>query len=402
MSTFTLWGSALSPFALKLRALFDCAGVQYRWRPAGGTTLENLRTLAEIQRAKQTRTVTRFGGLSDDDEFPLVPFLVERPDGRRRARVHYDSSALSHWLDATFQSADFTPADPAQAFIVRLVDEAFDEFGLYMVHHQRWVTAMRTCDAGMRLANEAESVLPRPLRRFAADRFSRRQVARLPYLFSVGPFAGDAAGIDPRLVPPGRAGFPPTHALLDSAWKRALAATEGILATRPYLLGNRFTLADASVHGQLGMNLTDPDANDALQARAPVTHRWLCHIRDGGHLRATHTTTPNTPTPDALQLDRTLAPLIDFICQTFVPLMRQNAAALQRHTAAGQTVFNERAFDRGEALYDGALLGHPFRSVAKTFQARVWADLQTAWQALDSDARQRLLDRYPALDDGFR
>ena len=42
------------------------------------------------------------------------------------------------------------------------------------------------------------------------------------------------------------------------------------------------------------------------------------------------------------------------------------------------------------ALYDGELLGRPFRSVAKTFQVRVWRDLRRDWDALAAADRARL------------
>ena len=60
-----------------------------------------------------------------------------------------------------------------------------------------------------------------------------------------------------------------------------VAAMEHLLADQPYLLGERFTLADASAFGQLGMNLVDPQAIERLEAFAPRTFRWLCAIRDG-------------------------------------------------------------------------------------------------------------------------
>ena len=61
--------------------------------------------------------------------------------------------------------------------------------------------------------------------------------------------------------------------------------------------------------------------------------------------------------------------------------------------AAGETRFNEAAFDAGRALYDGTLLGRPFRSVAKTFQVRVWRDLRAAADML----KARGLEVMPAL-----
>jgi hypothetical protein len=91
-----------------------------------------------------------------------------------------------------------------------------------------------------------------------------------------------------------------------------------------------------------------------------------------------------------LALGDAQAPLLAWIGETFVPLMQQNQSAFERHRAAGETRFNEAAFEAGRALYDGALLGRPFRSVAKTFQVRVWRDLRRAWDALAPGARDRL------------
>ena len=42
------------------------------------------------------------------------------------------------------------------------------------------------------------------------------------------------------------------------------------------------------------------------------------------------------------------------------------------------------------ALYDGELMGHPFRSVVKTFQVRVWRELCGQWRGLDEAARGEL------------
>jgi glutathione S-transferase len=320
--------------------------------------------------------VLRYPGLDVLDEYPLVPFLLE--DDRR---VHYDSSALARWIDARHPGPDgrLVPADPALAFAVQLIDETFDEIGLYLVHHNRWVMSARTNDAGARLAREFRRVLPPGAGGIMARRFSERQVRRLPYLFSVAPH-GFSVGLRPALTPPSPAGFPPTHAILDEAWRACLASLEAALARRPFLLGERFTLADAAVYGQLGMNLKDPTAADDIRARAPATFAWLERVRDRRHVgcRGDVAGAPER------------AGRFDFIAETFVPLMRQNARAYADLHGHGERVFNERGFDAGRGLYDGELLGKPFRAVAKTFQVRVWREIEAAWAALDADARATL------------
>jgi glutathione S-transferase len=370
-----VWGSELSPFALKLRALLEYAEIPYRWLPADGGRLENTRLAWRLARAKARRAVLRHPALSPLDEYPLVPYLIE--DGRR---FHYDTSALARWLDVhpARRGPPLFPEEPALAFVAQLVDEAFDEVGLYLVHHMRWVLSAATNDAGRRLARELRRLLPPGAGPGFGRRFAARQVRRLPYLLSVAP-PGFSAAVAPALTPRARAGFPATHALLDEAWTRYLAGMEAVLSRQPWLLGERFTVADASAYGQLGMNLADPTAADRMRALAPATFAWLGAIRDRRHVGSRGALAPSPA----------LAPLLAVVMATFPPLMRQNEAAYERARARGETLFNEAAFDRGRALWDGELLGRPFRAVAKTFQVRVWRDLGDAWTALPATERAR-------------
>jgi hypothetical protein len=200
-----------------------------------------------------------------------------------------------------------------------------------------------------------------------------------------------SAPVRPALVPPSRPGFPPTHALLDEIWSRWVDGLASALAARPYLFGNGFTLADASVYGQLGMNLADPSAADVLRARSPRLDAWLRAIASDAHADAR-----GTP---ALHDD--LAPLLHAIGSTFVPVMIQNERAYLAAAAAGDTTFNERAFDHGRALYDGTLLGHPFRAVAKTFQVQVWREIRAAFGALGTAAQARTTTLFDVAPDAF-
>jgi len=375
---YCIWGSELSPFSLKLRALFDFAALPYTWLPADGGRLQNYRVLWLINRAKSRRTVARYPRLTELDEYPLVPFLVE--DYRQ---VSYDSSALARWIDNQHRPrrGALFPEDTALGFIAQLIDEAFDEFGLYMVHHNRWVVSATTNDAGARLAREFARVLPPGVGGRFTHRFAQRQVRRLPYLFSVAPPGFAMPGLAPELKPPSREGFPETHQLLTEAWAAYLSGMETVLTHQPYLLGDRFTVADASAYGQLGMNLKDPTAAEDIRSRAPTTYRWLCGIRDREHADGGD---------DALYLADELQPLLDSIGRTFVRLMRQNEVAYEAARERRETVFNEPAFDQGRALYDGELLGRPFRSVVKTFQVGVWREIKTTWGTLPPAARQRV------------
>jgi len=67
----------------------------------------------------------------------------------------------------------------------------------------------------------------------------------------------------------------------------------------------------------------------------------------------------------------------------------------------GQKVFNEAAFDRGACLYDGEIDGHAFRHVAKSFQVKVWDDLNQSWSELSTQAKMQVQNVLPGHH-GFR
>jgi len=388
---YTIWGSVLSPFSLKVRAMCDFAQVDYQWLPADGTLIQGLRVNRRVQRLKAGRLPLTYPPRDEFDEYPLVPFLF----GDDGSNI-YDSTAIAEWLDTHHgtEARRLIPKHPACELVARLIDDHFDEFGLYVAHHHRWVTSAKDNDAGERVANEMVRALPGLGRRQFAQWFARRQVRRLPYLFSVAPEGYRVEGLPQALTPPSRPDFPETHTLLDDAFIRTLDLVENVLRERPFLFGDRFTLADASVYGELGMNTSDPAAERIIEERAPTLRAWLERLHERGASKLEDGEEPAEAHLDAL------APLLDEIVRIHVPLMEQNERAYERHKAEGQTRFNESAFQRNQALYDGELLGQPFRAVAKTFQAKGWRNLKARYRDLEPAHRSALpVDVRNALDD---
>jgi glutathione S-transferase len=394
-----------------------------------------------------------------------VPFLFG-PSGENL----FDSSAIARWLDRDLEPATrVVPDEPRVRFIVNLIDDYADEVGLYMVHHNRWKVAAADNNAGERVAREFR-FLSGPAEPLFARWFTARQVRRLPYLFSVAPKGFHIEGLQGHQQPPDRDGFPPTHDMLEDAFDRLLGTMEDLLARRPFVLGDRLTLADAALYGQLSMNLIDPSANVLIRKRAPRTHAWLerLHAGDPSLLEKR----------GKLAVDEAIRPLLAEIFRVHVPLMQQNVAAYNRfkasiddgqawsivataHTAvvassfllavgvtaavAGTptplavttatiswpawlldtsttgyflkysvvvaaligtavavlrsrmkpTSFSEALFNSGRALYDGSIDGRPFRSVAKSFQAKVWRERVAEWRALSAEDRAALADLLP-------
>lgn len=381
-SDWLIWGSELSPYALKLALCCRQAGLPHRFLPEQGGWAENWRCVQRVEKLKRRRLPLTWPVMSEDDEFPLVPYLFG-PQGENL----YDSSAIAEWLDRDRpESERLIPADPLAAFVVRLMDDYADEWGLYLVHHQRWKVSARDNDAGARLAREYRFQLG-PLQPLMARWFSARQTRRLPYLFSVAPEGFTIPGLPQRRQPPSRDGFPATHALLEAAFLRLTTLLDTLLAERPYVLGARFTLADAALYGQLAMNLADPSTARDLQARTPRLYRWLTTLHHGAPAES--------DVRQPLRMDAALKPLLAEIARIHLPLMQQNAAAHQCLKAEGQARFNEAAFNAGQALYSGLLDGQPFRSVVKSFQTRGWRDCCTRWASLEPETQTQIAQLMP-------
>jgi hypothetical protein len=169
--------------------------------------------------------------------------------------------------------------------------------------------------------------------------------------------------------------------MLEDSYRRILLALARIMVAQPHLFGAAPTLADFSIYGQIGMNLADPSANAFVAATASSVHRWAERMHRHDFANATAV---------GPVVSEVLQPLLAEICRVYVPLMQQNAAALERFRRAGETRFNEAAFNAHRCLYDGEIDGAPFRSVAKNFQAKTWRRLCEAWNRLSDGERRRV------------
>ena len=380
-----LSGSELSPFHLKVAAILKAKKIPFRDFPSQGSTFENLKIQLRLKLLKARVLKLTYPEFTEYDEFPLVPFLFG-PDGENL----YDSSAIATWLDRHTETTSIVKVndDKKLNFLVQLIDEYFDEFGLYMVHHSRWKTSALDNTAGRRLANEMP-VLVAPFRALIDNFFSHRQIRRLPYLFSVAPKNYAVEGLSAKKQPPSHNDFPATHDLIEQSYLNILNALEPIFKNRPYLFGERFTVADASLYGQLGMNLTDPSAAKWIEATAPNVFAWLSRIHTGDF-------SANKSDGDVIVND-SLKPLLQEIIRIFYPLMRQNEAAYEKHKKSGETQFNEAAFWQGKSLFHGELDGNPYSSVAKSFQVKTWRQIKQNWNQMGTKDQSDLTDLCPEI-----
>ncbi len=390
MSAVTLWTSESSPFSLKIISCLEYMGVGYTCLPKKERRLKSLATAVKVEWAKSRNKVYKYPQMTPLDEYPGVPYLIQN-DGS----IQYDSSGISRWLDDTRGNQvahSLWPQEPELAFVAQLIDDAMDDFGIYLAHHLRWVHSAATNDAGRRLHKEFGALLFWANERKFEVNFSKRQVRRLPYLFSM-PSTDYQQNVPEYLKAPIESDWPETHTLLDKAWQEILGSLEQVLSVQSYLLGERFTIADASVYGMLGMLLDDPTAKADMLERAPITHQWLLDIKSGKHV--------NDRSDKPLTLSAALVPFVEVLCQYFAPLMEQNEAAYEKYKGQGETLFNEPAWRKRRSLYSGELQGHSFTSVVKTFQVQAWHDIKSSWRSLSGSEQESLLSRVGCLSEYF-
>ncbi|CAD5126888.1 unnamed protein product [Dimorphilus gyrociliatus] len=373
-------GSELSPFTLKVLNYFSFLEIPHQFYYSQGSFFENIKIQIKKMALVYGKVSLTWPKMGEKDEFPLVPFVFG-PNGE----ALYDSTAIADWLEnfsGLFLSKTLFPAKGKNAkldFIQHLIEEFFDDWGLYIVHHNRWKVACLDNNAGERLGRELKSVIG-PFGFVVDSYFSSRQTRRLPYLFSVAPEGFQIEGA--KLQPPSHEDFPPTHELLEKSFGRILKILEKIFTSRPFLFGECYTLADSSIYGQLGMNLSDVSAANWIAKDAPHTYEWLQHL---ANLDFTYHQESVEP-----QYFNDLAPLLEEISRVYLPLMDQNEKAYSKFYESGQRLFNEKAFWKNEAIYEGSIDGIPFKSVTKSFQVTTWQVIKEKYQALSAEDRDAL------------
>jgi hypothetical protein len=237
---WTLVGSQLSPFALKVASALTQQNVKFKWSWQEKNLFSQIFLKVRVRLIKLGLTTLHIPQqMSELDEFPLVPFLL----GSKGTNA-YDSSAILRNLHI-----DKHLEHESQRFISLLLEEFFDEWGLYLVHHKRWAEASNTTawannmsqSPGGYLVTEMTSeipMVPQILKHAIGSWFCQRQTRRLPYLFSVG--KAESAQLQQE----------ETRHILDASFDRILSSLELIFSgktCRSVVMGsNGLTAAGAT------------------------------------------------------------------------------------------------------------------------------------------------------------
>ncbi len=308
--THRLFGSELSPYSVKVRSYLRFKGIAHEWLPRGPATAAEFQKHAKL---------------------PLIPLLVT-PDGQGLQ----DSTPIIERLEAQQPEPSIHPDDPALRFLSALIEEYADEWGNKSMFHYRWTYEADCRSAAGRIAAQmaGEGAPPEQVAKMA-EAVAQRMVPRLS-------FVGSHAG---------------TRGTIEGSLRRVLDTLEVHLGTRKYVFGDRPSLADFGLWGQLYECWTDPTPGKLINELYPATWRWIERMLNPGVEGGWDPWTSIRWGIERL-LETEVAGL-------FLPWSTANAAALEK----------------GETELKVELEGKPFTQQPQKYHARSLAEIRRKYAA---------------------
>jgi glutathione S-transferase len=219
---------------------------------------------------------------------------VELSDGRWMT----DTTPMIAWLEEQHPDPRVIPTDPLQRFISLLLEDYADEWLWRPAMHYRWSYRADANLLSRRIVDELMGPVPLPaaLKRLFIRSRQRRRFVR-----------GDGVSRT-------------TRAHVERTYLVTLDRLEAILATRPFLLGDRPTLADfgffASMFRHFGM---DPTPATIMRETAPEVYAWVARVWNARASRTRGELVAGVPSD--------WGPILETIGATHLPQLCANAEA---------------------------------------------------------------------------
>ena len=319
MSQYEVYGALGSPYSLKVRAAMRAKRLPHTW--TGMTAEDRARVMPNVK-AQVIPVIRKPDGSWANDSTPFLLAL----EGEGRALV---------------------PTDPMLRYACLLIEDMADEWFMKAMFHYRWTYAedQEWC-ANWLMFDSLPNAGRAGVEAMAAN-IRARQISRMPLV-----------GCTPETMP-----------VIEASWKRTCRALEA-MATGParFLFGDRVSLADLALYGQLKVMSVDPTPMAWLRAETPYLYRWLDLADDASGLEG-----------DWLGAAEALgqAPVKALLAQagdTYLPFLKANADAL---TAGAET-------------FEVMLEGHRYSQGVFKYQAKCLETLRADWKALGAGDKQML------------
>ena len=268
--------------------------------------------------------------------------VVQVDDGRWAT----DTTPLIAWFESQEAGDSIDPSDAVIRFLAHLIEDYADEWLWRPAMHYRWSYHADRCYASETIYQDqmGSSQMPRWLgvRLLKARQF-------------FGFVWGDGVHRESR-----------RH--VDGTYLAALDHLQAIFEVRPFVLGERPTLADFGLMGPMLRHFgQDPTPSEIMRTRAPAVYEWVARMWNE---KAEHGRRGELTSPDSILLD-----FVREVAETHLSQLRQNA----------------EAYSRGATRYDLFVQGARYIRVP-TSRYRVWCleVLQAKWGDLREESRQIL------------
>ena len=320
MNTIRLYGSRISYYTGKMQAYLGYKEIPYEFVTLNPGLFRRL--------YKETGT----------GQMPAI----ELPDGR----FITDTTPMIAWLEGQYPENSVMPTDPVMRCISLLLEDYAEEWLWRPAMHYRWSYKPDRLLLSRKIVDEimTEGALPNFVKRI---RIRRRQHGEY--------VQRDGVSAD-------------TWDHVESIYLNTLDRLEAIFSQRPWVLGERPSIADFGYFASMFRHFSqDPTPAEIMRRRAPAVFAWQARLWNA---RAS-TTSGELLSEVPADLASTLADM----GSGYLPYLNQNA----------------RAWQQGVERVDLQLQGVPYRSVPVS-QYRVWC-----LEQLQQHARQVPEDRQADL-----
>lgn len=278
--------------------------------------------------------------------------VLQLADGR----LATDTTPILDWLDQRYPEAQLIPRDPVMAFFSRLFEDYADEWLWRPAMHYRWNYAESAYHLRRVLIDENTREIPIPafIKRYI---FLNRQ--RTVYLVQDGVTTE-------------------TWNHVEQTYHRCLAQLNPIFEMRPYLLGDRPSLADFGFFGPMFRHFSqDPTPARIMRETAPAVFEWTARMWNARTSRNKGQLLTEIPTD--------CNPILESIATAYVPYLLANASA----------------WDAGKSQFDVEVEGTLYRNI-RTAAYRVWCleELRRHYQELGESHQRAVRTRLEAHEFG--
>jgi len=260
-----------------------------------------------------------------------------------------DTTPMIQWFEAEFPEGPVIPDDPEQAFFSLLLEDYADEWLWRPAMHYRWHYKQDAFSLSRAIVDEllGSILLPGWIKRWII-----RTRQRTGFTVGDGIHKGNIEGIEATYI-------------------NTLKYLQAIFEKRPFLLGDKPSLADIGFSGSMFRHFgIDPTASAIMRETAPAVYEWTARLWNARHSKIEGSWVEGVP--------ENWGPILDDIGAAYLPYLCANVDAWK----SGQKRFSP--------TIDGVVYNK-----ARTSHYRVWCleMLQKRFSALPDGVKEKVQTR---------